>query len=298
MNQNEQSKQPLSQKGLRNSFISSKQELICKNGDKMNSKKASIIAITAILLVSSIAVTIEFAAAKPTMMGNLIENMSNRHIQSSWVRLNGNIDQWGTQDVRGELHAQARTSVHESSGSKSVASASAIWTTNLTRQIQSVRSRENFTYVFYVARLPNSTLTTDGNGNFTFSGTWNYAKVTSTVTVYTDENGTITRVHRDQDATPLTASGELKISGGNFTLSINGIDTLSGVVHRSITRAWFNPFKMTDDSSSSIVTHSDVKAIGKCYGNMPGWGNFDDSMDFNHNYRIDVADISTVASNM
>jgi hypothetical protein len=31
---------------------------------------------------------------------------------------------------------------------------------------------------------------------------------------------------------------------------------------------------------------------------MPGWGNYDTRMDFNNNYRVDIADISTVASNM
>ena len=76
------------------------------------------------------------------------------------------------------------------------------------------------------------------------------------------------------------------------------MEDLTGTVHRSITRAWYNPFKMTDDSTTSTVTSADVHTVAACYGAMPGWGNYDMSMDFNNNYRVDIADISTVAHNM
>ncbi len=54
---------------------------------------------------------------------------------------------------------------------------------------------------------------------------------------------------------------------------------------------------MTDDTTSNTITRTDVKTIAKCNGASPGWGNFDLGMDFNKNYRIDIADISTVAAN-
>jgi hypothetical protein len=263
----------------------------------MNRKNAIIFAIISLLLSSSIAFTVDVTAAKP----GLIDNASNRLTQASWIRINGNIEQWGTTDVRGQLQVVSRTAIHQNtSNSKEAISASAIWTENTSRAIQSVRAKENFTYVFYVARLPNASVTTftSSDGNYFMSGTWNYAKVTSTTTVTTDETGTVTRVHREQDSEPMQAYGELTITGNEFTLKIDGVDQLSGSVYRSITRSWFNPFKMGDDTSTNAVVRSDVKAIGKCYGSMPGWGNFDMSMDFNNNYRIDIADISSVAANM
>lgn len=55
---------------------------------------------------------------------------------------------------------------------------------------------------------------------------------------------------------------------------------------------------MTDDSAGKVVTSSDVNVVAQNYGAMPGWGNYDSSMDFNNNYRVDIADISTVAANM
>ncbi len=261
----------------------------------MSKKAVLIVAVTCILLVSSVAAAIEFASAAMPMRNNL----ANRLSQASWIRLNGNISEWGTTDVRGQLQTQARTAVH-AADTKELTSATAIWTTNTSRAIQAAKSKENFTYSYYVARLPNAsieTAQTSSDGYF-LSGTWNLANVTSTVTVFTDENGTVTRVHRDQDAVPWKAYGELSVTDNQFTLTIDGIDPLTGSVYRSITRSWFNPFKMTDGSTSSAVTRSDVKAIAQCYGNMPGWGNFDASMDFNNNYRVDIADISTVAANM
>ena len=119
-------------------------------------KKIIIFAVISILLVSSLALAIEFAAARPT----IIENISNRLTQASWVRLNGNISQWGTEDVRGQLQTQARTSTHETSGNKQLTSATAMWTTNTSRAIQSLRTKENFTYTYYVARLTNSSVST------------------------------------------------------------------------------------------------------------------------------------------
>ncbi len=258
-------------------------------------KTATIAALTAILVISSLAITVEFASAAMPIRNHITEKLT----QASWVRINGNIQQWGTTDVRGQLQTQARTAVRNQ-GAKEITTATAIWTTNTTRAIQAARTKANFTYNFYVARLPNASVTTQtvASGSYFLSGTWNIANVTSTVIVFTDENGTVTRVHRDQDATPMTAYGELSVNGNEFTLTITGLEQLSGSVYRSITRSWFNPFKMTDDSINSAVTRNDVKAIAGCYGNMPGWGNFDAGMDFNNNYRVDIADISTVAANM
>jgi hypothetical protein len=264
---------------------------------KMKTKSAIIFAIVGLLLSSSIALTIDAAAAKPEVM----DNLSNRLAQTSWVRINGVIEQLGTTEVRGQLQVVSRTAVHlDTSNSKEATFASAIWTENTSRAIQSVRAKENFTYVFYVARLPNASVSTftTNEGNYFLDGTWNYAKVTSTTTVNTDENGTITHVHREQDVEPLQAYGELTVADNKFTLKIDGIDELTGSVYRSVTRSWFNPFKMSDDTSTNTVVRSDLKAIGGCYGFMPGWGNFDMNMDFNNNYRVDISDISSVAANM
>ena len=47
---------------------------------------------------------------------------------------------------------------HGNGNTNQLASATAIWTTNNSRPISSVRSKENFTYVFYTARLANASV--------------------------------------------------------------------------------------------------------------------------------------------
>jgi hypothetical protein len=261
----------------------------------MNRKKSLIFAVIGILLVSSLALAVDAAMAMPQRMANIV----NKIASASWVRINGNINLWGTTTVHGQLQTQAKAATLLNSDTKELTSAIAIWTANTSRPIQSVRAKENFTYVFYVARIPNASISTASvsAGSYFLNGTWNFAKVTSIVTIMTNDEGTITHIHRDQDVSPMRAYGELSITGNQFTLKINGIDQLSGSVYSSITRSWFNPFKVTDDSSSDVVTTSDVHAVAQCYGAMPGWGNYDTRMDFNNNFRVDIADICTVAAN-
>ena len=267
----------------------------------MNKTKTVIFAVIGILLASSLALAVDSTAAMPTGM----MSVSHKPVSASWIRVNGVINQWGTTDVRGQLQTQARTALLQTSDTRQLASATAIWTTNTSRAIQAVRAKENFTYAFYTARLLNasvSTLNTNSStSNYFINGTWNIATVKSTVTIITNENGTITRVLRNQDVTTQKAYGELTVTDNwsKFTLAITGIDPLTGSVYRSMTRQMqFNAFKMTDDSVSNIVTRSDIKEVAQNYGAMPGWGSYDTRMDFNNNYRVDIADISTVAANM
>jgi hypothetical protein len=267
----------------------------------MNKDKMLIFAIIEVLLASSLAIAVDSAAAIPTGM----MSVTNRPVSASWIRINGAIDQWGTTDARGQLQTQARTALLQSSDTRQLASATAIWTTNTFRAIQAVRAKENFTYVFYAARLLNASVSTLSTGssasNYFINGTWNVATVKSTVTIITNENGNITRVLRNQDITAQKAYGELTVTDNwsKFTLVITGIDPLAGTVWRSTTRQMqFNAFKMTDDSTSTIVTTADVNTVAQSYGAMPGWGSFDTRMDFNNNYCVDIADISTVAANM
>ncbi len=142
-------------------------------------------------------------------------------MSASWIRLNGVINQWGTTDVRGTIQTQARAATHQISGFNQLTSATAMWTTNTTREISAAQSKENFTYFYYVARLPNASISAanvDSASGYALSGTWNLANITATITVITDDNGIITKVHREQDITPSQASGELTVTGNTFTL--------------------------------------------------------------------------------
>jgi hypothetical protein len=229
--------------------------------------------------------------------------MSNHPTQRSWVRINGVITQWGETDVNGFLTTQARTAVFDTSDTRQLASASAIWTTNTSRPISAVRAKENFTYTFYAARLTNASVSklSYGDSNYFINGTWNVYKVTSNVTIKTNSNDDITNIHRESDTDVAKAYGELSVTDNwtKFTLEIEGYDTLTGSVTRTRTGPMqFNPFKITDDIASDVVSKTDVVTVAKNYRAMPGWGNYDQNMDFNGNYKIDIADLATVAANV
>jgi hypothetical protein len=125
--------------------------------------------------------------------------------------------------------------------------------------------------------------------------------VISNVTIITNDAGQITNIHRSLDTSVQKGYGELNVTDNwtKFALSINGIAPLTGSVFASVQRqVAFNPFKVTDDTATTAVTKADVAQVIRSYGAMPGWGNYDAKMDFCQHYKIDIADLSTVASNM
>src|SRR4030066_9633 len=220
----------------------------------MNKKIA--IASIAIVAVISLSLAASFAYALPWMgRGNLFNRMagagmSNRLIERSWVRINGIITQWGTTDVNGFLQTQARTAIFDTSDTRKLAAAGAIWTTNTSRPISAFRAKENFTYAFYAARLMNASVSelNYDNSNFFISGEWNVYNVTSNVTIITNSNGEITNIHRESDTDVGKVYGELSVTNNwkEFTLVLDGYDTLYGNVTRTRTGSMmFNPFKKT-----------------------------------------------------
>ena len=269
----------------------------------MNKKISVVLAIIALVAVSSISL----AGVNASIVGqsNMQTNMSNALTQRSYIRINGVISQWGTTAASGTIQTQAGTSTHLTSGTNQLAAATALWTTNTSRPISGVQSKQNFTYTFYEARLTNASVSTlsasSAATNYFLNGTWNVYTVISNVTIITNTDGQITSVHRSTDTSVQKAYGELNVTDNwtKFTLSINGIDPLSGSVFRYVQRqVQFNPFKVTDDTSTNVVTKADVAAVIHSYGAMPGWGNYDARYDFCGHYKIDIADLSTVAANI
>lgn len=288
----------LNEKELRNAFIFVKRQPASEVKNKMKKTVIIAIAVASAILISSLGLTVNFAAASQ----NQINLSANRPLQKSWVRINGAINSWGTQDVNGVLQTTARTTLLASENTRQLTSATAIWTTNNSRPISNVRAKENFTYAYYAARLNAASVSefSISNSDYFLNGTWNVYAVTSTITVITDENNTIVRVHRDSDTQVTQAYGELNITDNwtQFTLNINGQETLSGTVSASVTRqAAFNRFAVLDQSAAK-VTRADLAKMVSCFHAMPGWGEYDSQLDFNGNFQIDIADLSTVAANM
>ncbi len=249
------------------------------------------IALTSIILIATV-------SAMP--MSQLSSKMPT---QANWIKLNGIITKYNTTDARGQLFAQARTALLANADTRQFARASAVWTTNLTRPISTIRNKENFTYTFYSAQLLNASVSssTVKSTNYFLNGTWNVATVKCNVTVITNATGEIVSVHRNSTANVAKAYGELNVTDNwtKFTLKLKGYGTLSGTVARSMMRqTMFNWAQVTDSPSTTVVTKADVNTIIQGYRAMPGWGNYDNRMDFNFNYKIDITDLATVAANL
>jgi hypothetical protein len=276
----------------------------------MKMKKTIAIILAAVIAVSAFSVMAS-ANAMPFMnwrngpINGMSHGVNNRtNIQSNYISLNGPVTKWGTANVSGALQAQTRTVVINATNARQGSTASAIWTTNTSRPINAFRARENFTYTFYSARLAEpsvSALNVSGN-DFFMNGTWTVYQVTTSFNITTNSNGTITGFHRDQDAVALATKvyGELKVTGNwtTFSLAINGVNTLTGSVHaQRMGSRIFNPFKVNDDAGAT-VTSADMACVANAYGAMPGWGNYDQRMDYNLNYRIDICDLATAGANV
>jgi hypothetical protein len=267
----------------------------------MNKKISLALIIIAIFAVSSIGLS----SASIVTPSSVAANISNALAQRSYIRIDGVISMWGTTAVNGALQTQAGTSTRVDLSTNQAAASTAIWTTNTSRPIAAVQAKQNFTYTFYEARLRNASVSTLSAStpatNYFLNGTWNVYTVTSDVTILSNAGGQITSVHRTTDTSVQTAYGELNVTNNwtKFTLSINGLDPLTGSVFRSVQRqVQFNPFKVIDDTTSTAVTKADIAAVIHAYGSMPGWGNYDARMDFCSHFKIDIADLSTVATNV
>jgi len=222
-------------------------------------------------------------------------------IQSTWVRIDGNITSWGTQTypaVKGTLTVLAATTSVNGVPAAWSDSADAIWT-NTTK----ISLDGNVTYSYYAARLVKANYTAidyQGN-NFYMNGTWNVNNVTVTriVTII----GGSTNIQTSTQITRLETKvyGELNVTGAwtQFTLNITGIPLLDGTVHRSIERQTvFNRYDVINGGTDTTVTKADLTTIMSDYGAVPGMANYDESMDFHGTYQIDICDIATVAANV
>jgi hypothetical protein len=270
-------------------------------------RKIAAIVLTAIIAISAFSI-VASASAMPFMnwRNNMMGPGNHRGItQQSFVRMDGVITQWGDTPVKGGIQAQSRTVIVNATNVRQGSIATVLWTSNDSRPISALRSRENFTYTFYAARLTNVNVSSLNETGYIFflNGTWNVWKVTSTFTITTDSSGNITNVNRDQNTVPLVtgAYGELKIasSSNKFTLAITGIDSLTGTVRvQRMTTRMFNPFIVNNTDGQTTVTPADVATIANCYGSSPGFGNYGQNMDYNFNFKVDICDLTTAAANI
>lgn len=266
--------------------------------------------IAAIILAAIALVGLNFAGAfamtspsavSPTPTGSPMMTtppVSIIPVRSNWVRLDGNITTWGTQDVNGSLTLMAATTSVSGVPVGWSDSATALWTNTTNYRLDG-----NISYSFYAARLVKTNFTaTDFQGNnYYLNGTWTVENVTISRLVIKNDGST--NIQSNTNITPLEVRvyGELNVTDSwtQFTLNITGVPLLDGTVQRSVERqVMLNRFDIINGGTSTTVTRADLTTIENAYGAVPGNANYQESMDFHGTYQIDICDISTVAANV
>jgi hypothetical protein len=173
--------------------------------------------------------------------------------------------------------------------------------------ITTTRKNGNFTTNFFEAKLvkSNATILNYQSNDLFMNGTWSVYNITISSTVITSGDLSSEYIRNRQTKTDIknidnNAYGELNVTDSwtKFTLSITGIDQVSGTVHKSMTRQMeFNRFQVGDDATDK-VTKTDLTTVVKAYGATPGMANYDQKLDFNGHYKIDITDLATVAANV
>ena len=124
----------------------------------MNKKISAVFAVIALIAI----ISVSFAGINASVMGqqNMQTNMSNSLAQRSYIRINGVITQWVTTAINGAIQTQDGTSMRTDLSTNQLATATALWTTNTSRPIVAVQTKQNFTNTFYEARLTNTSVST------------------------------------------------------------------------------------------------------------------------------------------
>jgi len=212
--------------------------------------------------------------------------ISGQSSDSTWVLMVGQIMQVGNQSIPGWCGTLAEIDQW--------AEAHAFWA-----EFQILPIPGNYT--FHYARLVNSSIIKlDYLGkDFYILGEWDVLKIT----LMYDFEGNVTTVY---EPIVIGASGELFVTGGwkDFTIAITEIELIitGKVVFYRIVSDGFIPIGdvrgVDPDIPDGKIDIRDLVHVAKAYGDTPGIGNYYFDIDFNHDFKIDIIDLTTLAANL
>ena len=207
--------------------------------------------------------------------------------QFSWLRLLGEVTQYGSSPAYGKLLLNARIDKW--------VKAHILWQV-LNTSIpwhHEFSDMEDFTleYSFYAASLVNATSfeLNSSKANLYLEGLWNVYELSWVYSRDEDFNFTIQVIARN-------ASGILAVTNdwSSFAANITGLDTVSGRIFLSIFRSIKIP--NCDFNGDYVVDIFDMVHIAKAIGSTPGKGCYDFDEDIDMNFSIDIYDLVEVAN--
>jgi hypothetical protein len=222
-------------------------------------------------------------------------------LQYTLVHLVGPVTQYGNENATGWIDAQAMiTNVTQ------LARVHVIWMPTRSSTPGPTPKSTNFTYSFYHACLINASIVAVNYTGYEFYvyGLWTVYNVT--FTYYGQqfnqcrENVTVVRQN---------ATGDLAVSGVNFTVSISGFNDVKGLVWRlDIWHRTIPEWNLAGDVSGpngqpdGVVNIYDLVAVARHIGETPGFGQGScnlqqvEQYDVNFDFQVNVYSLVTVAS--
>ena len=237
-----------------------------------------------------------------------------------WVRMNGFIQEWNmtngtTAATYGWITANAAI-VNNNGTTHEWAIVHAIWSdimhgihplgsVNVTAPTV-IGPNVSYTFDFFIAKLVNLT-ELDFNSTVTghtlyLVGIWNVSEITETINFTWSETVKQTTITWNEQPVATNANGTLVADWGGpfvvgtFALTIDGVGTLAG--HAWESAIWFHELNICDFGETGTVGITDLVKVGKHYGEVPGFANYDPTLDLDGNGRIDMGDLTTIAANI
>jgi hypothetical protein len=183
----------------------------------------------------------------------------------------------------------------------------------------------SMTFSFYTAKLLNLTELsfnkTETGHDFYLTGFWNVSEITEMINITWSTSWSDSWSQYERQVTITTTetpiainkTGELTadwgvvtfpepnvrpgpIGVGTFVLSIDGVGPLSGFAWKSF--IWARELNPCDFDGQGAVGIKDLVKAAQHFGEAPGFGSYDPSLDVNGEGQIGIGDLTTIAANI
>ena len=215
-----------------------------------------------------------------------------------WIRFRGAVTEWGNDPYHGSVTVTAKWVNRPPTLIRPWADVNVIWSNEPRPITTNAKPVGEVVFTHYNAKLVRviAVRMRQEKINLNITGIWvvNNVKITSEF----DEKGVLLKTVREVTPIVTKVKGQLIITEGwkKFDIEIEGIDTIKGIgITQMITTRVINPFSYEGGSAATLT---DLFQLTRCFGTMPGFGNYNPELDYNMDSRIDIADLTTVAANM
>jgi len=281
--------------------------------------KLSMLRFEGLLTIDDNNFFVTFAVEKPQEVSNgrysangeLNLNITEINLppaEITMVMMKGNVTDFGDKDAFGFLEANAKIGIQNHTNVHTTFSLQP----PPRNEEYDEEGPENFTRSFYTVTLANATKTeVDYDGSALYvEGLWNVYNRTITVTHFDHDGTTTINIHTILEGapgkfnvtlTPQTTSsmGEGRWKNrGNFTLEIEGLDTIKGNVifyQTKFAGPHENGIPRCDFNEDHVVNILDIHQVARSFGAKLGMTKYDPDADSNSDFAINILDVFTVA---